>query len=310
MSSISEFRLPNLFLPGAAKSGTSSIHELLDAHPEINMSTNKEPHFLASKKLEEYSTEEINAYQGLFNFKKQFKYHGESSTGYFYFQNFKANLKTHFKTEPKFIFILRNPIDRTYSHFTYVKSLGSEDADLRAAVLENHQQNPEPEDMLPEHIIKNYHQYSLYGKWLEKFYIEFDPKNIKLLLFEDFKEHPLETLNECFRFLNLSEMNEIPLLHSNKTVQTKYPKTFRKLRILTLNKNRFTDIVKHFFPKKFRRKYKKRISEVFLIATKTNKTFPKLNENDRKWLYDLYKEDIAKLKTLTGLSFSKWKDFD
>ncbi len=45
----SDLKKINLFIPGAAKSGTSSLHELLNLHPEINMSKNKEPHFISSE---------------------------------------------------------------------------------------------------------------------------------------------------------------------------------------------------------------------------------------------------------------------
>ena len=34
---------PNLFIPGAAKSGTTTLHNLLNNHPDICMSSNKEP---------------------------------------------------------------------------------------------------------------------------------------------------------------------------------------------------------------------------------------------------------------------------
>ena len=47
---------PNLFIPGAAKSGTTTLHELLNLHPDISMSTLKEPVFWNNKKFEPYKT--------------------------------------------------------------------------------------------------------------------------------------------------------------------------------------------------------------------------------------------------------------
>ena len=38
--------LPNLLIVGAAKSGTTSLHNYLNQHPDIFMSNLKEPHFL------------------------------------------------------------------------------------------------------------------------------------------------------------------------------------------------------------------------------------------------------------------------
>jgi len=300
----------NLFIPGAAKSGTSSLHDLLNLHPEICMSKNKEPHFWTNKRFSENSQVEISSYLENFNLIENHTYYGESSTGYFYFDLFKKNLLSQKTLVPKFIFILRNPIDRIYSHYTYVKSLGSEDDNFEEAIIKTQQKDPKPEDLLPELIVKNYYQYSLYGKWISKFYESFDENQIKIILFEDFKENQLQTLNECFDFLNLSRLDEIPEIKSNVTVKTKFPKIYKKLRVLTLSKNRFRDVVKHFFPKKFRRKYKKNISEAFLNLTKTNERYPKLSPEQREWLCQLLKEDVALLKKITKLDLKKWKDFD
>ena len=39
--------LPNLYIPGAGKSGTSSLHEYLHQHPQVFMSRVKEPHYFS-----------------------------------------------------------------------------------------------------------------------------------------------------------------------------------------------------------------------------------------------------------------------
>ena len=38
--------LPNLFIVGAAKSGTTSLHNYLHQHPDVFMCNPKEPHFI------------------------------------------------------------------------------------------------------------------------------------------------------------------------------------------------------------------------------------------------------------------------
>ena len=43
--------LPNLLIVGAAKSGTTSLHNYLDQHPDIFMSKHKEPHFLINNEI-------------------------------------------------------------------------------------------------------------------------------------------------------------------------------------------------------------------------------------------------------------------
>ena len=45
---------PNLFIPGAAKSGTTSLHNLLNQHPEICMSSVKEPGYWKNEKFKDF----------------------------------------------------------------------------------------------------------------------------------------------------------------------------------------------------------------------------------------------------------------
>ena len=299
----------NLFIPGAAKSGTSTLHELLKLHPDINMSKQKEPHFLTSSKDYLYSDEGISSYLSNFDYSKKYQYRGESSTGYFYFKEFKDNFKTIVNPNSKFILILRNPIDRTFSHYNYLKSLGSEDSDLKLAVLNNYKNEPNPNDILPELMVKNYYQYSLYGKWFTLLRAELKEENIKIILFENLRNKPLETLNSCFDFLNLKNLEEIPEIKLNKTVQIRFPKLYRKVRIFAFNESKFRNIVKHVFPSKFRRRYKNRITQIILNVIKTKKNLPIATSSQRKWLHSLFKEDVQEFKKVTGLSLHEWKEF-
>ncbi|HEY9134269.1 MAG TPA: hypothetical protein VIM85_00570, partial [Pseudomonadales bacterium] len=79
--------MPNLFIPGSAKSGTSSLHEYLNQHPDISMSSEKEPHFFCIKR----NKKEAFEYEKLFENEK--KYRGESSTGYMVFHGVPERIK-------------------------------------------------------------------------------------------------------------------------------------------------------------------------------------------------------------------------
>ena len=191
---------PNLFIPGAAKSGTSSLHLLLDFHPKICMSSIKEPHFWTKLDFDTYTEETHSNYAKLFNQKPDSIYFGESSTGYMVFPTFIKRIKEYYSNDPKFIFVLRNPVDRCYSHYWWLKGMGSEKLDLKSAFLKDLHIEPKPEVQLPEANYKCYYQYGLYSKWLKKFYENFDSKNIKIITHENLKVNRLKTLNECFEF--------------------------------------------------------------------------------------------------------------
>ena len=78
--------LPNLLIVGAAKSGTTSLHNYLDEHPDIYMCSPKEPHFLINKEIGidriSNGIKSLKDYESLFLQSEQCKYIGESSVMY------------------------------------------------------------------------------------------------------------------------------------------------------------------------------------------------------------------------------------
>ena len=88
--------LPNLFIPGAAKSGTSTLHDYLSLHPDINMSVNKEPNYYwrEDKRLEHYA----KLYAG-----GRYRYLGESSTNYMVLPEVVDRIRKTV-SDPRFIF--------------------------------------------------------------------------------------------------------------------------------------------------------------------------------------------------------------
>ena len=93
---------PNLFIPGAGKSGSSSLHNYLKLHPDIYMSELKEPHFFSHDE-NYFSKTQTEKYYELFKNGKKYKYRGESSTGYMVFPHVIDRIKMD-KKKPKFIF--------------------------------------------------------------------------------------------------------------------------------------------------------------------------------------------------------------
>ncbi len=62
--------LPNLLIVGAAKSGTTSLHNYLNQHPEVFMSNLKEPHFLIINKIGKQRL--LNGITNIINYKELF----------------------------------------------------------------------------------------------------------------------------------------------------------------------------------------------------------------------------------------------
>lgn len=299
---------PNLFIPGAGKSGTSSLHEYLNLHTDIFMSKKKEPHFFSHDERY-FNKNELEKYYKLFDEGKNAKYRGESSTGYMVFPNTIDRIKKNIEN-PKFIFVLRNPIDRIFSHYNWVDSLVGENLSLEKAIKKDF--NKEPQSNINfEFGYRNYFQFGLYGKWLEQYYKNFDKKDILIILTEDLKKNPLQTINKCCDFLDISKFEEIPKISLNKTIYYKNASFYHNL-IHLFNVPKFYNLIERYLPSFLFRIFKdaKHKTYLFIKRRQTINKPEKLTKYQKSWLKQLYSNDIKKLRELTKMNYSEWKDFE
>jgi hypothetical protein len=295
--------LPNLFIPGAGKSGTSSLHDYLSQHPEIYMSKIKEPQFFGVNKQYKKGWD---WYSKLFEGSENFKVRGESSTGYLTFPQVIERIKESI-SEPKFIFIFRNPIDRAYSHYWWLRGMGYEDKSFRDAFLFDLDEEPNPDCHIGAGY-KYYYQFGCYAKWLSRYYDVFGKDCIHIITSEQLKEKPIETLNSCTEFLSVKPFNSVNKTLSNKTVILKYPRLYQWV-IGDSAKGRF---IKNLLPKKVREhlrlgKGKMLVASIIKKYLGEKAPYPKLSLTEREWVAGYYQNEVSHLRQMTGLSFGEWK---
>lgn len=298
---------PNLFVPGAGKSGSSSLHEYLNLHPDVFMSKIKEPHYFSHDK------KFINKkkYYTLFENGKNVKYRGESSTGYMVFPNVIERIKKEIY-KPKFVFILRNPIDRCFSHYHWVRSFGAEKLSFKKAVLNDKNDKPDYRNNFGFGY-KYYYQFGLYGKWLKYFYDSFSNEDIYVITSETMRNDHLNTLSGVFEFLEIPVLKNISIIKSNQTVY--YNNNIVKIDVLNKIKKKSSGIFKYskldgYIPLYIKKSIKGKIDS-YINKVKNDSIIDtiKINNDERQWLKELYYNDCNELKKITGYSFSEWKDF-
>src|SRR5688500_12756352 len=136
--------LPNFFVIGAPRSGTTSMYEYLDAHPDIVMSTVKEPDFFARSSLDDAHplgdervaslqedaeanavlNAELNEYLKLFGRKDQ-RRRGEASAVYLGHPTAAWHLHAYVP-DARFVAILRDPVERAFSHYIHARRIYAE----------------------------------------------------------------------------------------------------------------------------------------------------------------------------------------
>ncbi len=205
----------NLIVPGFAKSGTSSLHEYLNLHPGICMSSNKEPHHFAFTDKVSRGAEDHNAL-----FKKSDGnevWFGESSTSYAVWEPALCRIKSNL-SNTRLIVLLRDPVERLLSHYGWMYALGLEPRELMAA-LDNETKEPTLPELSRKGCYPWYRRHSNYSYFCELMKFIFGDENILFINSDDLKNNPERTLNQCFRFLQLSPIKFEGVIHVNKTCE-------------------------------------------------------------------------------------------
>ncbi|MGD1892276.1 MAG: sulfotransferase [Cyclobacteriaceae bacterium] len=306
VSSDTKAWFPNLFIPGAMKAGTTTLHYCLSQHPSIYMAQDKEPNFFTNDRtfglLDEY-------YQPLFRDGINYCYRGEASI------NYMGSLKAiqrirEWTISPRFIFILRNPVDRAISHYNFYQGRGFEHKSFRDAFYDSISV-PYDED----HISPAYYARGHYARWIETYQQTFGKEFIHLITTEALQKQPQQTINSCFSFLDLPLLPtiEVPLL--NQSTVLKNPRMYKQA--MDLMSGRHNSLLKRWYQKVFSDRHRITIRRKALQIVEATKTKflsfqqpDSIDEDTRQWVASYYHEDVKQLKKLTECQFSNWMDFN
>ena len=222
--------MPNLFVIGASKSGSSALHAYLRVHPEICMSREKEPCFFVDRGELEAAwpimarhdcSHEWPAYLGLWQGGEGARYRGEGSVYYSqapHRSNVAARIAAHCP-DARIIYTVREPVARAVGHYW--------------------QRFKEFQDTLPieqamrEHAL--YRDTSDYALQMEQYLAHFPASQIKVVVAEDLRTRRREVLAEVFDWLGVT-----PYHHdeSEITERHKSPPTSRRQRFPLVKKLR------------------------------------------------------------------------
>lgn len=179
--------LPNYLVIGAQKSATSSVCDLLAAHPDVFMCAPKEPYFFSH---DEHWAKGFEWYERLFEDSDGCSMIGEGSTTYSQcdlYPNAVDRIAEHLPGV-KLIYIVRNPLERIQSHWMHYRTKGDRE--------------PRPFDV----AIRERGEYidnSLYCKQIDRHRSLHSDDDILVLFFEDFKKDAHAIMQRVFEFLGV-----------------------------------------------------------------------------------------------------------
>jgi hypothetical protein len=266
------------------KSGTTTLHEHLGSHPDIYMCPRKEPAYF----VEEYGWSNGEQwYLGLFSDAKGQKYLGESTTDYTKMPRFNGVPGRIWRFDPnaKFIYILRDPIERTFSHYWWRVRFHGENRKMLDAIRE------EP----------YYRSVSNYAFQLKPYLEHFDREQFMIVTFERFIRNPQAVCQEVFGWLEVDKQHRIP---STDTKRRSMPEVLEQVRGKGLaHRLRYSNVWTLVGPRmpKFVRLMGRRMA--------IKEVVPKdVTSNDAaKWLRSIQIKEVEELSSMVGMSFSEWR---
>ena len=289
---------PSFFIIGMPRSGTTTLYHYLSQHPDIFMSHPKEPNYFNKDNVVEALdwmpnntpfpfTKTEEEYLKLFN-KAKGKISGEATINYFYSEDAPKLIKK-FNPDAKLILIIREPISFLESFYNQLFFIGLETIPSFTEALDAEKERKEghnipktaryPSQLHYSDKIRYLHHIN---RWLD----HFPREQLKILIYDDFKENNLQYYKEILNFLeqdttfspniewtNTKKILKTPSLQTlskrissrNRQIQSLLPKPLYKLSKTiydSLLKSKNNKNISPQLKKELRQKYKKEVENL------------------------------------------------
>jgi len=221
-------RVPDFFIVGHHKCGTTALYEMLRGHEQIYMPELKEPRFFASDLR--YRTpsrtgrvpETLDEYLSLFEGARPDQRAGEASPLYLW-SHTAAGLIAEVQPAARIIAILREPASFLRSlHIHWVLHHIEPERDLRKAISledDRRQGRHVPRDSYwPQALM--YSDQVRYVEQLRRYHDVFGAEQVLVLIYDDFRRDNEATVRRVLRFLEVDEPSQIEVIEANPTTRS------------------------------------------------------------------------------------------
>ena len=285
--------IPNFFIVGAPKAGTTSLYEYLSRHPEVYMpAAIKEPDYFSHEEIVQqqlyYKTTHVKdakGYKALFAGVTNQKAVGEASVSYLFYPQ-TANKIYKFNPAAKIIIILREPVERAYSHYLMDYRLGLLDAAFEDIIFRKLEHRYA--DMYFQQVVS----LGEYAEQITRYLEVFSPDQVKILFYDHLKTDPGGVMKSIFKFLEIDEA--FPIDTSQRFNAHAAPKNglVEKMYKMHHLRRSISQLVPEALKNSFRR--------VFFKQSKK----PEISAEAKAYLTEHYRNDVQKIRELTG--FAGW----
>jgi hypothetical protein len=308
-------RLPNFFLAGVPRAGTTSFYAYLGQHPDVYVSPVKEPGFFGAADLEagRYGPAVLRhvardratlrpylegtpltgpqplvldreLYGELFSKARDERAVGEGTQSYFSLPGAARAIRATVP-EARLLFILRDPAERLYSQ--HLAALWHDPGRsfrerFQAAIAT-------PAGSGAAALVDE----GRFATNLERFFALFPRERIRIYLYEDYRADPRAVLRDAFAFLGVDPDFAVDLSRRENETLTPRRAWVHALR-LRLWGNRPLSLLPRWARRALARGYRRPGSDVTMEPA------------DRRLVIDYYAEEIARTARLIGRDLTAW----
>jgi hypothetical protein len=280
--------IPNFFIVGAPKAGTTSLYRYLSQHPDVYVSPVKEPGFFAPElvSIDPHVVVHWHQYLDLFREARGQRAIGEGSVAYLSSPNAAKAIAARVP-HARILMMLRDPADRLFSHYVAARTAGDTDASFLRWVneqlrAESHR-HPPVGPFLP----------GRYATHLERFLSVFPAVQVRPLLFDDYTAAPAQVIGNVLEFLRVDPTVRIDVRHRhNVTVAPRWTRL-------------------HALTSPIRKRIRAAVPRGLRNAVRRWSHAPvrlRMTPHDRERVISMYQDEIDRLEALLGRKLPMWRD--
>jgi len=292
---------PNLFIVGAPKCGTSSMHAYLQAHPEIFMSTPKELHYFGRDLPQPRPTASLGEYLTYFSAIAPYeRWVGESSPSYLYSRSAPSEIR-EFTPEARVIIMVRNPVDMIYSLHSQQLRQGTETIlDFKEALKNEARSKAGDRTSVKLGFLSSqpYREAATYSSHVQRYLDVFDLDRIHVIVLEELQADPARVYGQVLEFLDVIPFEPaFGVANSNKVLRS-----VKLHRFIHQPPEVARWAANNLLPARTRRKLFNRVRALNMKS----RPLPPMDPALAKQLRDQFAPEVHRLSKLLGRDLSFW----
>jgi hypothetical protein len=249
-------RVPDFFIVGQPKCGTTAMYEILRTHPQIFMPEQKEPSYLASElhwrftQLDSWVPPDLSSYLSLFSPASPHQVVGEASTIYFFSEAAPQEIAA-LNSQARVIALVREPIAllhaiHTHQRREHVETVRSLNRTLALEPVRRAGRHIPRSPYPPEVLF--YSTYVRYVEHLRRFEAALSRDQILIIVYDDFLTDNPGTISNVLRFLGVDDTWPVPTLTANRSVRLRSQVLHRGIRGMQFGQDPVSQAAKAVIP--------------------------------------------------------------